>query len=197
MTAIARIFAILALITLVACSAYVRQNEDWPVNIENTQVIFIDPPPYAQSEFECMRLNVYYEARTESKRGMEAVALVTLRRTKVKSFKDSVCGVVKQGSLKTGIVSRNNCQFSWYCDGKADTPNLRNKFEAAAWKKAGEVAERAMLGQIPDFTNGATHYHASYVRPNWSTPEWAFRYKPQVAVGVHHFYKDVKLGLRA
>lgn len=197
MTAIARIFALLALLTLVACSAFVRQSHEWPVNIENTEVIFIDPPAYAQSEFECMQLNVYHEAGNQDKRGMEAVALVTLRRTQVKSFKPTVCGVVKQGSLKTGKVTRNNCQFSWYCDGKGDKPNLKHPLEAKAWAKAGEVAERAMLGQIPDFTAGATHYHATYVLPDFAKPEWRWRYKRELAVGIHVFYKDVKLGLRA
>ena len=158
-------------------------------------LIAVEPEPaYDQSEFECLRMNVYHEAGNQSRRGMEAIALVTLNRTKTKHFPSTICGVVTQAVVVNGVVKRNKCQFSWYCDGKGDTPNLRNPLERKAWDEATAVATAAMEGKLKNFLGRATHYHATYVNPFWSS---AKRFREVAQVGTHIFYRDVKLGLKA
>ena len=59
----------------------------------------------------------------------------------------------------------HKCQFSWYCDGKKDEPN----YDSKSWSKALKYAVVVLGGDITlDFTDGATHYHATYVRPAWA-----------------------------
>ena len=75
---------------------------------------------------------------------------------------------------------RNMCQFSWYCDGKADKVR-----DGDAWRKAQEIAYRIVTeGKFRGVTEGATHYHATYVSPDWA---------PQLdlvgRIGTHIFYR--------
>lgn len=149
-------------------------------------------PKYDISEFDCLRANIYFEAGDQSLKGMEAVALVTLNRTKTKHYPSTVCAVVKE--WKYNSRGRKVCQFSWYCDGKPDEPNLNNPLERAAWERASAVAEAAMEGKIEDFLGRATHYHATYVHPAWAK---AHRIKFIAQIGEHLFYRDVKLALKS
>ena len=60
---------------------------------------------------------------------------------------------------------RWKCQFTWYCDGKKDEPN----FESRTWRLALDHASILITKRIVlDITEGATHYHATYVRPAWA-----------------------------
>jgi N-acetylmuramoyl-L-alanine amidase len=157
--------------------------------------IKIPEPTYAfVDEFECLRTNLYHEAGNQGRRGMEAVALVTLTRVKTKHYPDTVCGVVTQAVVVNGAVKRNRCQFSWYCDGKSDVPNLKNKLEQEAWDRATLVAREALEGKVKDFLGGATHYHATYVNPKFANvPQ---RYHRVAKVGIHVFYRDIALKYR-
>ena len=124
----------------------------------------------------CLALNVYFEARNDSMVGQYAVAQVVMNRVQHDKFPNDVCSVVKQ--------SRNDgtCQFSWYCDGKSDKPR-----EPYAWAYAQMVAADVLIGQgieVTDITQGATHYHANYVRPYW-----ADKLEYTVTYGSHLFYK--------
>ena len=124
----------------------------------------------------CLALNVYFEARNDSMAGQYAVAQVVMNRVQSSKFPNDVCSVVKQ-SRKDGT-----CQFSWYCDGKSDKPR-----EAYAWAYAQMVAADTLIGQgidVTDMTQGATHYHANYVRPYW-----ADKLEYTVTYGSHLFYK--------
>lgn len=122
----------------------------------------------------CLALNVYHEARSDTMIGQYAVAHVVMNRVQSDRFPDSVCDVVHQGYHK----GKHKCQFSWYCDGKSDTPT-----EPRAWALATLVAYDVLNGTVPDVTHGATHYHATYVRPYW-----AKHFKETVTHGSHIFY---------
>jgi len=74
---------------------------------------------------------------------------------------------VKQGPKYKGsdVPVRHKCQFSWFCDGKSDEP----KRDSKEWFKAQDYARIVLSGRIAlDVTEGATHYHATYVRPAWA-----------------------------
>jgi len=126
-----------------------------------------------ESALMCLALNVYFEARSDTMTGQYAVAHVVINRVQSDKFPYDVCSVVKQ--------SRNDgtCQFSWYCDGKSDKPR-----EPYAWAYAQMVAADVILGETVDITEGATHYHANYVRPYW-----ADKLEYTVTYGSHLFYK--------
>jgi spore germination cell wall hydrolase CwlJ-like protein len=113
----------------------------------------------------CLALNIYWEARNQSTMGQVAVAQVTINRVMDDRFPDTVCEVVMQGetySWNPEIPIRNKCQFSWYCDGKSDTPK-----DMDAWEKARLIAFGTYGRRVYDLIDGATHYHAVYVLPDW------------------------------
>ena len=115
----------------------------------------------------CLALNIYHEAKNQSFVGQMAVAQVVMNRVQDSRFPHTVCEVVKQGptySWKKDFPVRNKCQFSWYCDGKSD--KVRNK---NAWETAALIAKGVLSGNLDDFVEGATHYHATYVNPSWAS----------------------------
>lgn len=118
-----------------------------------------DPEAY------CLALNVYYEARGSSLADQAAVADVVINRMHDDRYPDTMCAVVQQGEQHAnGQMKRHRCQFSWYCDGKADVP--RN---GDAWARAQYVAYNMIyMETFRGITEGATHYHANYVEPGWA-----------------------------
>ena len=161
---------------------------------------FIESPAVAEidvDEMHCLAKNIYFEARGETLEGKIAVANVTMNRVNSPNYPNTLCGVVYQakhskwwqehnGSL---VPIRNQCQFSWYCDGKSDRLYLTTssgtviKDNMNAWVDSIHIAEEAIRGNLIDITQGALWYHADFVQPYWST-----HYKEVTKVGAHIFY---------
>lgn len=138
-------------------------------------------------ELDCLARNIYWEARSESERGQKAVAWVTLNRTEKPHYPTTVCGVVSQARTDSqGRPLRNQCQFSWFCDGLSDEPR-----DEGAWVRAQQIAWEVM-GKFTrgererDPTRGAVFYHAVWME---SPPAWAETKRPTVQLGSHQFYK--------
>ena len=143
-----------------------------------------------QSIFErehCMAEAIYFEAGNQPLVGKIAVANVILNRVYSIDYPDSVCDVVHQGPVreswkKNGVFYpiKNKCQFSYYCDGRSDIPKF-----GPTWEDCLMVAEWALQDEwFIDQVEGATHYHASYVHPNW-----ADYMQRVVQIQDHVFYK--------
>lgn len=117
----------------------------------------------------CLSLNVYWEARNQSIAGQIAVAQVAINRARDPRFPDDICQVVYEHK-----------QFSWYWDGKSDTPR-----DSRAWEASRLVASAALAGSGHAELQGVTHYHAVYSQPYWRS------YMTQVTtIGDHIFYSD-------
>ena len=124
-----------------------------------------------ETAFICLALNTYHEAKNQSLVGQVATAQVVMNRVADDRYPNTVCEVVKQGPHRPSWENpekeypiRHRCQFSWYCDGKPDIPKNEK-----AWRKAQDVAFLVLYNKINlDVTEGATHYHATYVRPAWA-----------------------------
>jgi len=123
---------------------------------------------------DCLTAAVYYEAAVESADGQRAVAQVVLNRARHPAYPNSVCGVVYQGSER-----RTGCQFTFTCDG-----SLARMPSPAGWARARAVAEDALSGYVYAPVGWATHYHANYVVPYWSSSLTKL-----AAVGTHVFYR--------
>ena len=114
----------------------------------------------------CLAMAIYFEARGEPTAGQIAVANVIMNRVDDRRYPNDVCGVVKQGPTyrwAPHLPVRHRCQFSFYCDGKPETITDEN-----AYRKAIEISNRVITGDILDITDGATHYHATHVLPDWA-----------------------------
>ena len=120
-----------------------------------------------ETAFICLALNTYHEAKNQSMIGQVATAQVVMNRVADSRYPNTVCEVVKQGPKYKGsdVPVRHKCQFSWFCDGKSDEPRKDSK----EWRMAQEYARIVLSGRIVlDVTEGATHYHATYVKPSWA-----------------------------
>jgi spore germination cell wall hydrolase CwlJ-like protein len=124
---------------------------------------------------ECLATAIYFEARGESIKGQRAVAEVIVTRTRQAGRPRTVCGVVYEGSDR-----RTGCQFSFTCDGVADV--VRN---SGAWARAKRVAGLVLAsGGKRKVSRGATHYHATSVRPYWASS-----LRKVARIGSHIFYR--------
>ena len=140
-----------------------------------------------ETAFICLALNTYHEAKNQSLVGQIATAQVVMNRVEDDRFPSTVCEVVKQGPTRPSWEDpekeypiKHRCQFSWYCDGKDDTPKNEK-----AWRKAQDVAFLVYYNKIQlDITEGATHYHATYVRPSWAKTK-----KRTTRIEKHIFYR--------
>jgi spore germination cell wall hydrolase CwlJ-like protein len=75
---------------------------------------------------------------------------------------------------------RSDCQFSWYCDGKADVPQ-----DMDSWYEAQTIAYSMLADdQYRGISEGATHYHATYINPYWASS-----LQMVGTVGKHIFYR--------
>ena len=147
-------------------------------------------------ELYCLAKNIYFEAKSEPIAGQYAVADVVLNRVKDSRFPNTICEVVYEGPVRESWQTkkqpdledaeriyhpiRDRCQFSWWCDGKSD-----NMKDGDAWRKAQEIAYRLVNDyKHRGLTEGATHYHATYVNPKWApTLDLVGR------IGTHIFYR--------
>ena len=119
-----------------------------------------------------LALNIYHEARGESRRGQQMVGEVTLNRVRSSNYPNNICAVVYQ---------RN--QFSW-------TRNARHLkvLDQEQWNSAQEIARKLISGRYRRISNGATHFFNPQmveVRPNWS-----MQYTRIARVGNHVFYRQ-------
>ena len=138
------------------------------------------------SALACMAVAIYFEARAEPLAGQIAVANVIVNRVMADQYPDNVCEVITQGRLgskPTDRVRRNQCQFSFYCDGKSDAPK-----DEAAFRYAIDIASNILGGFWLDPTDGATHYHSIDV-----SPSWAKTMTKVVRIENHIFYKGSKV----
>ena len=129
----------------------------------------------------CLAQNIYYEARGSNRADRMAVADVVINRVQHTYYPNTICEVVHQGKqYASGAMIRNKCQFSWYCDGKSDWPR-----DMDAWVEAQQIAYNMVVFQdARGITEGATHYHADYVSPNWAKD-----FHLVGRIGVHIFYR--------
>ena len=131
----------------------------------------------------CMAKNIFFEAAVESTAGKLAVAQVTLNRVNSKNYPNTICDVVYEGRHHaSGFPKRDQCQFSWYCDGRGDEPA-----ESQLWIDSQDLAKYVILrqGDLIDITDGATHYHARYI----DAPRWAIQKKVTAKIDEHIFYR--------
>ncbi len=139
---------------------------------------FVLPAAFSEIDraraLDCLTAAVYYEAAVEATDGQRAVAQVVLNRARHPAYPNSVCGVVYQGAER-----RTGCQFTFTCDG-----SLRRMPSATGWARARAVAQAALGGYVHAPVGWATHYHANYVVPYWSSSLTKLG-----TIGAHIFYR--------
>ena len=106
----------------------------------------------------CMALNIFFEARSEPIQGQIAVAEVTLNRVASDDYPNTICEVVLQENSQ-------GCQFSWWCDGKSDSPKEHNSFQTSKSLAKLMIDDGQYISVVG---KNATHYHTDDIKPYWS-----------------------------
>jgi spore germination cell wall hydrolase CwlJ-like protein len=143
------------------------------------QLLDLQGAEYDKAE-KCLAQAIYFEARAEPVRGQQAVAQVVLNRVFSPYYPKDVCSVVFQNAHR-----HLSCQFTFACDGKPEA--IR---ERGSWARANRIARQALHANfwLPEVAK-ATHYHATYVSPNWIRDM-----RVMVKHGVHIFYRPRNWG---
>ena len=139
-----------------------------------------DSPSAAEgSDLFCMAEAIYFESRGEPDIGQLAVRITIRNRFNSRRYPDNICKVVRQGRYFRGLPLRDQCQFSYFCDGKLETIS-----DLKAWNKALGLAALVLSArlEIAGLEN-VTHYHSIKIQPDWSRKMY---YK--TTVGRHLFY---------
>jgi len=132
----------------------------------------------------CLAQNIYFESANQSFAGQIAVSNVVINRVKSDLFPNSICEVIYQAKMKENwlgnmVPIRNQCQFSWYCDGKSDDP-----VDSVTWLNSIRVADMVLSSEYPDITEGSLWYHADFVKPYWAN-----QLQLVTTIDNHLFYK--------
>ena len=123
---------------------------------------------------------IYGEARGEGERGMAAVANVIINR--VNHAKK--CGGFWWGN-DVFAVCQKPYQFSCWNKNDPNRETILNVTDNNSdFVHALVIAERAVLGLLPDTTMGADHYHTRGVKPSWS-----HGVQPCAIIGRHVFFR--------
>lgn len=153
-------------------------------------------PPLAElmrlnlAEYHCLALNIYWEGRNRYKEDSALIPIGLVALTRVDDYRwgSSICEVLFEAKKIDDTIVEDACQFSWYCDGKSDDPDLSNPIELAAWEKAKVIARGILMGVLDDpIMKVATHYHAYYANPSWAEHERVVFLGQR---GDHLFYRE-------
>jgi len=141
---------------------------------------------YSERDIECLALNSYYEARSESVAGQVAVAQVVMNRVKSTQYPNTICEVIQHGKTRINwkgnvVPVLNQCHFSWWCDGKSDIP-----VDVRTYHSILDLVTDILYLDTVDITEGSLYYHADYV-----TPYWAPSFEMVTKIDRHIFYVDL------
>ncbi len=130
---------------------------------------------------------VYYEARDEPILGKVAVTNVIFNRIRDKRFAGSVQGVVQAGASRGKY-----CDFSYYCDGKADNPWSHHYSQWGKWVTIKFMSWPLLVYGYShlDITGGALYYKRFDVNSSWfNAMIKKGKMVPTRRFGAHQFYR--------
>jgi hypothetical protein len=114
---------------------------------------------------------LYGEAGNQGPHGMAAVAHVIKNRFDSGHWGDSPGGVATASDPKSGVHQFSMWNTSKKMEGNSAAQNLSP--DDPNYKAIGELVDGVFNGQVPDPTNGATHYYAPGGMPGGRPPSWA------------------------
>jgi N-acetylmuramoyl-L-alanine amidase len=117
---------------------------------------------------------LYGESKPNDVADAEAIASVIMNRKRLPNWPDEVTAVCLQ-------------PYQFSCWNVSD-PNRKRIMEAKGkwFEQCKDIADRAIMGRIPDPTTRSTHYHTPAVNPKWSKGKKAV-YK----TNGHLFFNDI------
>jgi spore germination cell wall hydrolase CwlJ-like protein len=123
---------------------------------------------------------IYFESRGESTEHQRLVAEVVLNRVSNPGHPASIEEVVRQNEH-----IRNGCQFSYRCDGIAETIA-----DERAWMRAITTAVSTYRDWVHGADFGCALYYRAYYTTSKRALKWFATLKKQEQHGTHIFYCD-------
>lgn len=134
--------------------------------------------PVSDDATDTVARTLWGEARGEGQTGMQAVANVIMNRVRIGGW---------WGATPVNVC-RKPWQFSCWNPTDPNAVKLRQVDQTDAnFRAALNIAARAVAGDLPDITGGATHYHAPGVNPAWANGAILTK-----VIGNHRFYRGVR-----
>lgn len=145
-----------------------------------------DELPPRNQDIDILARTIWGEARGESVKGMEAVAMVIMNR-----FVRAARWTLKGKKIWWGGTIREIClkpyQFSCWNTNDPNRQKLNSVDEQdQAFVICKRIARRAVNGALQDQLEGATHYHSKGITPYWSLGK-----APCCEIGNHIFYNNI------
>jgi N-acetylmuramoyl-L-alanine amidase len=130
------------------------------------------------ADIDILARTICGEARGEGDIGMQAVANVVLNRVAIGGW---------WGDTVTNVCQKPY-QFSCWNQNDTNRAIIEALDESKSiFRDAFNIAAKVMSGELPDITNGATHYFAKGI----ALPEWAQDKTPCATIGHHIFYNSI------
>lgn len=138
-------------------------------------------------DVDALARTIWGEARGEGWTGMQAVANVVMNRVGVS---------ISSGGYWWGNTVRDICQRrsgnvyqfdAWNTNGPNYAQMMAATISTPGFSDALELATRAVAGNLPDITRGATNYYAP--AGVLSVPAWARGQVAIAEIGGHVFYR--------
>lgn len=131
-----------------------------------------------EADKNCLKNALYYEARSEGKLGILAVASVIENRKQHPAYPSSYCGVIQQHK-----------QFSYTMEGRPDVEAIEGRLRAsdrAAYAQVSEVADKMLEGRFESLLpSNVLHYATVKINNAWTKTK-----KVYATIGNHRFYKE-------
>ena len=139
--------------------------------------ILLQEQEYQKQQKNCLKNALYYEARSEGKLGILAVASVIENRKQHPAYPSSYCGVIQQHK-----------QFSYTMEGRPDVEAIKGRLRAsdkAAYAQVSEVADKMIEGRFePLLPSNVLWYHTKNIKPYWIKTK-----QKVINIKNHIFYK--------
>ena len=134
-------------------------------------------------EIDVLARTLWGEARGEGDEGMKAVACVVMNRIKIaQENKDKYWW---GGTIID--VCQKPYQFSCWNYNDPNREKLLSVNDTDLYfATARRIAQRGLLGFLPDITEGATHYHTAGISPYWTR-----KMNVSAMIGNHIFYREI------
>jgi len=138
-----------------------------------------------KNDTEWLATNIMMEAANQSVKGKYMVASVTVNRSKMFGNK-GIEGTIKNAKGHKGLVYKDKCHYSWYCDGSGTKTIGKDKETTKAWKDSIEAAKKAIeASKLPDYD----HYLTLEVEKKTGWVKFMDP-KTRTVVGDHVFYRQ-------
>ena len=139
-------------------------------------------------DLQIMARTLWGEARGDGSEGIEAVARVIINRFKAKKWFTGYR--IEEGQKVADIKATclKKAQFSCWNKNDVNYHKILCLTEKdKVFIHCLKVAEKAIDGNLPDFTNNATFYHTKQIKP-----KCAIHHSPCYETKNHLFYNDIK-----